>query len=84
MSAHCAVICTNIGGMTNIVLDGFNGLMVSPNQDDLFKALCLLIENHELRKLISENGYNTVCASFSLKKWQEKWTDVLNKNFSKL
>lgn len=84
MSAHCAVICTNIGGMTNIVLDGFNGIMVSPEEDNLFKALCLLIENRELRKQISENGYATVCASFSLKKWQDKWKDVLIEKLSKL
>ncbi|MGR4357642.1 glycosyltransferase [Escherichia coli] len=28
MSAKCLVIATDIGGMTNIILDGFNGRMI--------------------------------------------------------
>lgn len=80
LSAHCAVVCTNIGGMTNVVLDGYNGLMVSPNEDEIFTALCRLIESKELRNQLAKNGYETIKCSFSLEKWNEKWKDVLNRN----
>lgn len=83
MSAHCAVVCTNIGGMTNIILDGYNGLMVSPTSEELFNAISILIENTDLREKLANNSYKTICSSFSLEKWQEKWTNVLNNNFSK-
>lgn len=80
MSAHCAVVCTNIGGMTNIILDNYNGLMVSPNEEELFEALCKLIDDKKFREKIVQNGYNTIKNSFSLAKWEEKWKEVINRN----
>lgn len=80
MSAHCAVVCTNIGGMTNVILDNYNGLMVSPNEEELFEALCKLIDDKKFREKIVQNGYNTIKSSFSLAKWEEKWKDVINRN----
>lgn len=81
MSAHCAVVCTNIGGMTNIILDGHNGLMVSPNEEELFIALCKLIDDKKIREKLAQNGFETVRNSFSTEKWEEKWKDVINRNF---
>lgn len=77
MSSHCAVVCTNVGGMTNIILDGYNGLMVSPNEEELYLAIAKLIEDSELRQRIATRAYDTVCTSFSLRKWQKKWRMVL-------
>lgn len=84
MSAHCAVVCTNIGGMTNIVLDEYNGLMVSPESDEIYNAVKRLIDNSKLRKEISNKAYETICKSFSLEKWQKEWTRVLTMKFSSI
>lgn len=81
MSAQCAVVCTNVGGMTNIVLDEYNGLMVSPDEEELYEALCRLIENSELRRKFSRNAYETVRNSFSLEKWQKEWVNIILKSF---
>lgn len=77
MSAGCAVICSNVGGLTNIVLDGHNGLMIEPDEESLYKALKKLIEDSALRKKLSKNGYQTVVDSFSYEKWKEKWTEII-------
>lgn len=77
MSAGCAVTCTNIGGMTNIVLDGYNGLMVSPEQEDLYEALSNLIEDDKLRKRLAANAQVTVRDSFSLERWKRQWKKVI-------
>ena len=78
MSAQCAVICTDVGGMTNIVIDGFNGLMVKAgNSEALYNALKRLIVDENLREQISNNAYSTIKQSFSLEKWQNKWKNVL-------
>ena len=77
MAAHCAVLCTNVGGMTNIVIDGYNGLMVSPTSEELYIKLKQLVEDKQLRINLAERGYDTVEISFNLKKWEEKWTSVL-------
>ena len=82
MSAHCAVACTNVGGMTNIILDEYNGLMVSPESGEIYDALVRLIECASLRKSLSDKAYETICKSFSLDKWQDDWTHVLTNKFN--
>lgn len=77
MSAGCAVVCTNVGGMTNIILDGFNGLMINPSQDDLYDALSKMIEDEKFRKRLSDNAQHTIRDCFSLQKWQESWKRII-------
>ena len=81
MSAQCAVVCTNVGGMTNIILDEYNGLMVSPDEGELFSALSRLITDQKLRKYLSKNAYETVNSSFSIKKWQKSWETLIMNYF---
>ena len=80
MSAGCAVVCSDVGGMTNIVLDGYNGLMVSAGDvDELYRAIMKLIDDPNMRESIASHGYDTVKNAFSLAKWQERWREVLKK-----
>ena len=80
MAAGCAVVCTNVGGMTNIIIDGYNGLMVNPNSEDIFEALNQLIQDTELRSKIALCGYDTVKSAFSLDKWKQKWARVIERH----
>ncbi len=82
MAAGCAVICTNVGGMTNLVFDHFNGLMISPEEEFLYKAVCELIENRELRERLQRNASAVVNQSFSLEVWQERWKEVIREAMS--
>lgn len=78
MSAQCAVICTNVGGMTNIVIDGFNGLMVDAgNAEQLYGAMRRLVEDAQMRQRLAKNGYETVKQGFSNEKWRSSWKKVL-------
>ena len=78
MSAQCAVICTSTGGLSNIVIDEYNGLIVSPNQKSLEQALEKLIANNEFRQEIAKRGYETVKYGFSFEKWKDKWLEVID------
>lgn len=78
MSVGCACICTDVGGMSNIVLDGFNGIIIEPNEELLYEAICDLIENEEKRNSISKYAMETVKHSFSLEKWKKSWMDLIN------
>jgi glycosyltransferase involved in cell wall biosynthesis len=81
MACGSAVICTNVGDLPNPVVDGFNGLMISPNTDELYTAMTKLIEDDELRKALVKNALGTVkCFSKSL--WDERWTNLLQKKLS--
>ena len=77
MASQCAVICTNIGGMTNIVMDSYNGLMIEPDADSVYEAMIRLIEDPALRKALSEKAYETAVGSFSFDIWKSKWHGVL-------
>ncbi len=77
MSAGCAVIATNVGGMTNIILDEYNGLMITPDVNELKDAIIRLIEDRELREFLSQKAQETVKRSFSYDKWKNSWIKVI-------
>lgn len=78
MSAQCAVICTDVGGMTNIILNNYNGIMVEAgNAEQLYCAIKELIDNPIKRNLIAKRGYETVKEAFSYEQWSKKWLEVL-------
>lgn len=77
MAAGCAVICTIVGGMTNIVINEYNGLLITPEEDSLYRALKRLIDSEEERKELAQRGYESVVTSFSLGKWKASWRELL-------
>ena len=78
MSSHCAVIVSDVGGMTNIILDGYNGLMVpAGNVDCLYEAIKCLIDNPLERERIAEQGYETITRAFSYDVWRSKWARLI-------
>lgn len=78
MSAGCAAIATDIGGMSNIVIDRHNGLIIRPTETDLYAAINRLIEDRRLRLSISSEAKKTVQAAFSREMWAKKWADAVN------
>ena len=77
MSSGCAVVCSDIGGLTNIILDEYNGLIIRANALELYKALVKLMD-YDYRTSMAKNGHSTVSASFSYEKWSKSWLDVIN------
>lgn len=77
MASNCAVICTNVGGMTNIILNEYNGIMISPNAKELENSILRLIDNPELRAILSNNAYCTARDAFSIDKWSERWLNLV-------
>jgi 1,4-alpha-glucan branching enzyme len=59
------VVATAVGGVPEIVVDGHNGLLVSPDVDSLYKALLFLAENPNERKRMGENAITTISERFS-------------------
>lgn len=80
MSAGCAVIATNVGGMTNILLDNFNGLIVMPEKNDVEKALVSLLEDPTRASLLGKNARKTAQAAFSLERWSNQWNNVIKQS----
>ena len=79
MSAQCAVVVSDVGGMTNVVIDGFNGRLVpAGDSNKLYEALKDIIDHPDKMKKYSERGYETVRESLSYERWANDWKDVIN------
>ena len=77
MASGCAVVCTNVGGMTNIVLDGYNGLMISPDEDALYTAIKRLIDDDDLCCRLQQHAYETANEAFSVDVWRQRWKRII-------
>lgn len=77
MGAGCAVVATAIGGITSMIIDGYNGLLVLPDVSELTSGLLRVVESSELRKQLGANAYEVAARGFSLSKWQARWRQVI-------
>ena len=75
LASGCAIVTTNIGGLSNLFLDGYNGIMCDPDAKQIAQAINKLIEDNGLRKKYQEKAVESA-QYFSLKSWQKKWVKV--------
>lgn len=83
MSAGCFPIASHVGGMTNMILDGYNGYLIYPSEEDLYNAILKAIElpKDEFHK-IQLNAFQTAQEALCLKKWQSRWIELIEKGFN--
>ena len=68
MSSKVPIISTNVGTIPGHIKNQENGLLINKrNQNELKRAIELLINNHSLRHKIAENGYDYARKHFSTK-----------------
>ncbi|MFS4429277.1 glycosyltransferase family 4 protein [Chryseobacterium sp. S90] len=79
MAAGAVPIVSNVGGMTNIILDDYNGYIMNPDSKDFIEKISFLIENPDILKRISEKAKETVEYSFNEQKWEISWINFINK-----
>lgn len=66
MAASKPIIVTSVGGIPEVIQNGYNGILVSPhNPSALANAIMDLIENNATREAIAQQGYQTVNTRFS-------------------
>ncbi|WP_370895428.1 glycosyltransferase family 4 protein [Chryseobacterium gossypii] len=82
MAAGAVPIVSNVGGMTNIILDGYNGYIMNPHSENFIEKISFLIENPDKLKEISGNTKKTVEASFNETKWKQDWINFVNKVYN--
>ncbi|NDV66988.1 glycosyltransferase family 4 protein [Bacteroides sp. 224] len=78
MSAGCYPIATHVGGISNILIDRFNGSLVYPDENELFKTINDVLTMEKSRfDLICSNAYKTVQYGFSKEKWETMWIQYI-------
>lgn len=69
MAARKPVIASNVGGITNIIVDGMNGFLIDNLDVDKFvEKIITIIENDEIRSKVIETAYNTVITKYDFKR----------------
>lgn len=80
MACGTIPIASNVGGMTNILIDGFNGFLVNPKAIDFFKSIeNIILMNREQTKVLSENAKSTLELGFSKEIWETRWLHYIEK-----
>jgi glycosyltransferase involved in cell wall biosynthesis len=73
-----AVVATNVGGLGNIILGGFNGELVAPVEREIKAGIRRILDNREYARTLAYNGWLTAKTCFSLEAWRERVTRVLD------
>jgi len=74
MSMKTPVIATNVDGVGDVIKHNINGLIIEPeNPEELSIAVMKLINNKQLSEFLSQNGYNKVTDTFSIKVMCERY-----------
>ena len=73
------VIGSRSGGTTELIRDGFNGFLYEPGDyKSLANLITLFYHNPNLLKKMGENGKLWVEKNFTIEKFGNQLTDVLN------
>ncbi len=72
MAAGCAVIATTIGGLGNIIIPEYNGLIIQATEVDLKRAIIRLIENPSFVRDLGRRAYNVVRVALNKERWERQ------------
>lgn len=78
MASGCAVVSTNIGGLCNLIVDNYNGLLVNPTASDIAQAVNRLIEDRNLRIKLIRTAKQMV-ELYKEDNWKTKWLNIFTK-----
>ena len=77
MSLGKAVVASRVGGLREIIKDGWNGFLVDPGDANTIMArLSLLIKNENLRKSMGINARNTVFSEYMIQDKIERMQNI--------
>ena len=64
--AGVPVIATNVGSMSDVVINGINGFLVEPNIEEIKLGIIALVESAKLRESFGEKGKELARERFSV------------------
>lgn len=78
MAAGCMPVATHVGGLTNLLIDSFNGRLCYPNEDAVYDTLeeLLTMDLTEYKSMLT-NAYNTYSSALNKARWEERWQQFI-------
>lgn len=81
MASANAIVATRIGGLTDLIINNYNGLLIDPDANSLKNALYDLLNNPDKIISFKERSFE-VARAFSKKNWQMSWTNLINESIT--
>jgi glycosyltransferase involved in cell wall biosynthesis len=83
MATGCVVLASEVGGLSNIIIDNYNGIICSSNNHLTFAhAIEKLLQNKSFAVELIEQAYKVYKTSFTKELWQNKWMEVIKNHKS--
>ena len=78
MAAGCMPVATHVGGLTNLLIDSFNGRLCYPSEDAVYDTLkeLLTMDLTEYKSMLT-NAYNTYSSALNKARWEERWQQFI-------
>lgn len=78
MASGCIPVSTYVGGLSNIIINGYNGILANPNTTDFYNAIeqVITMSKEDKQEMIIE-AYKTAVKSFSHTRWAKQWCDFI-------
>jgi len=76
MASGNAVIATRVGGLPDLIINNYNGLLIDPRPQELKQAIISLLEDREQLNLFKARNPE-VARAFSKDRWQNSWRSLL-------
>lgn len=73
MAAGCAVISTSVGGLSNILLSNYNGIIAKPSSQAFAAAIEDLYFNRDKLLFLRKNAKAVAEKAFSKEVWEKRW-----------
>jgi len=71
------IVATNVGGTNEMIVDGWNGILVAPkNIEQMYNGVIQLIESEELRATFSQNGESLLNEKFNIELLTKKMNAI--------
>jgi glycosyltransferase involved in cell wall biosynthesis len=79
MAAGCAPVVSNVGGLGNLVVPGYNGELLPPTVDEFRRAVRNLLTNPALAEAYGRRSYDMASQSFSRTVWENRFQTLLQR-----
>ncbi|MDO4584331.1 MAG: glycosyltransferase [Planctomycetia bacterium] len=84
MALEVPVISTRIAGIPNLIVNGYNGILVTPDKDEeLEQMIKTLYREKDYREMLALNGRYTVSTEFTMEDRMEKIRNIYRRILEK-
>lgn len=76
MACGKPVIAGLVGGLTDLVINGYNGLLIQVSKDTLKDGILKLADDKKLREEMGKNAQQ-IAQCFSKRLWEKRWKEII-------